>query len=179
MTKDRKRPTTMEELHEMVRLQAEQDRARREGRLSDGCETQNNLNQKNESKNNKGSKINSSARKVRQKRKQETPIDMANPEAGDYSIEALGRRIRIARIRRNVSLETMAFEAGFNRNTISALERGHAGTSLAVCWAVLKVLEQHEALAKIADPDEDGYGKSLEAWWRRYRTKPIVRPYER
>ena len=118
-------------------------------------------------------------KKTPQRKPSPNHLSVENPAVDDYSMEALGRRLRIARIRRNLAIWEIALVTGFNRNTISALEHGHEGTSMAVLWAVLTFFKQQEIMASIADPDKDDYGKCLEEWMRSGRSKPIVKPYTR
>lgn len=74
-----------------------------------------------------------------------------------------GQRVRIARIRRGWSVTDLAGRASINRNTLSALEQGKAGTAIGVCFTVLWALGLERALAGLADPDADLHGKALEA----------------
>jgi transcriptional regulator with XRE-family HTH domain len=78
-------------------------------------------------------------------------------------ITLLGRRIRIARIRRGWSVANLASKAGINRNTLTALELGKPGTAVGVSVTVLWALGLDEALDVVADPDADAHGKALEA----------------
>ena len=75
----------------------------------------------------------------------------------------LGQRIRIARIRRGWSVVDLASKAGINRNTLTALEQGKAGTAIGVCFTVLWALGLDQTLDGVADPDADLHGKALEA----------------
>ena len=79
------------------------------------------------------------------------------------AIAQLGQRIRIARIRRGWSLLELAGKAGINRNTLSALELGKAGTAIGVCFTVLWAFGLETSLYALADPDTDEHGKALEA----------------
>ncbi len=79
------------------------------------------------------------------------------------TIVHLGQRIRIARIRRGWSLLELASKAGINRNTLSALELGKAGTAVGVCFTVLWALGLETSLDALAHPDTDEHGKALEA----------------
>lgn len=78
-------------------------------------------------------------------------------------IAELGRRIRIARIRRGWSVADLADKAGINRNTLTALELGKRSTTIAVCVAVLWALGLDGSLDAAAAPDADVHGKALEA----------------
>ncbi len=79
------------------------------------------------------------------------------------AVAQLGQRIRIARIRRGWSLLELASKAGINRNTLSALELGKAGTAVGVCFTVLWALGLEASLDALANPDTDEHGKALEA----------------
>lgn len=70
--------------------------------------------------------------------------------------EALGERLRLARMRRRMSLTEMAARVDASRDTISRLERGELRTSLAVLARVLGVLGLEEDLDRIAADDELG-----------------------
>lgn len=78
-------------------------------------------------------------------------------------VSQLGQRIRLARLRRGWSVAELANKAGINRNTLTALELGQAGTALGVCFTVLWALGLEQTLHGIADPDADLHGKALEA----------------
>ena len=78
-------------------------------------------------------------------------------------VAQLGQRIRLARIRRGWSVVDLASRAGINRNTLTALELGKAGTAIGVCFTVLWALGLERTLDGIADPDSDLHGKALEA----------------
>jgi transcriptional regulator with XRE-family HTH domain len=78
-------------------------------------------------------------------------------------VSELGRRIRLARLRRGWSVVDLAAKAGVNRNTITALELGKAGTAIGHFVTVLWVLGLEKSLDCVADPDADAHGKVLEA----------------
>lgn len=78
-------------------------------------------------------------------------------------LKLLGQRIRVARVRRSLSIAELADKAGVNRNTLNALELGKPGTTLRVLITVLWVLGLERALDDVADPETDAHGKALEA----------------
>jgi transcriptional regulator with XRE-family HTH domain len=88
---------------------------------------------------------------------------LAMPAQVTERITQLGRRIRIARIRRGWSVANLASKAGINRNTLTALELGRPGTAVGVSVTVLWALGLDAALEVVADPDADAHGKALEA----------------
>jgi transcriptional regulator with XRE-family HTH domain len=73
-------------------------------------------------------------------------------------IARLGERIRIARKRRAVTMEDMAARMFVNRKTLSRLENGEAGISLAVFAAALWVLGLEKDLLEMASPEHDTVG---------------------
>jgi len=78
-------------------------------------------------------------------------------------IEALGERLRLARLRRGLSGAQLAEKAGINRDTLSALEHGRPTVTLGAVATVLWALGLDGTLERAADPDADLHGKALEA----------------
>jgi transcriptional regulator with XRE-family HTH domain len=70
--------------------------------------------------------------------------------------EALGERLRLARMRRRMSLTELAARVGVTRGTLSRLERGDLSTGLGVLASVLSVLGLEEDLDLLARDDELG-----------------------
>ena len=68
-------------------------------------------------------------------------------------IEALGQRLRLARLRRHYSAETVASRAGITRATLYRVEKGDGGVSMATYASVLRVLGLHHDLTQIARDD--------------------------
>jgi transcriptional regulator with XRE-family HTH domain len=87
----------------------------------------------------------------------------------DYSAEVtkrlklLGQRIRVARIRRGLSIVDLAGKAGINRNTLNAMELGKPGAALSGFLTVLWALGLEKTLDPVADPEADLHGKALES----------------
>lgn len=88
-------------------------------------------------------------------------------------ITQLGQRIRLARIRRNLSVVNLAKKAGINRNTLNSLELGKPGTSISAIIATLWALGLDKTLDTVADPDMDTHGKVLEASRRPKRASKL------
>ena len=74
-----------------------------------------------------------------------------------------GQHIRMARIRRGLTIIELADKAGINRNTLNALELGKPGVALGVFITVLWALGLEKTLDAAADPETDMHGKALEA----------------
>lgn len=78
----------------------------------------------------------------------------------------MGRRLRLARLRRNWSAAFLAEKAGVSRTTLAAMEAGKPGTAIGIYLAVLWALGLEKTLDAVADPDTDAHGKALEAMRR-------------
>jgi transcriptional regulator with XRE-family HTH domain len=86
-------------------------------------------------------------------------------------IKELGHRVRLARIRRAMSIAELAVKAGINRNTLNALELGRPGVALGAYVTVLWALGLDKTLDAVAHPDADIHGKTLEASRRPARVR--------
>ncbi len=91
----------------------------------------------------------------------------------------LGQRVRVARIRRGLSIANLANMAGINRNTLASLELGKPGTAIGVCFTVLEALGLEKSLDVVADPDIDHQGKELEASRRPTRASKAKKSEQR
>src|SRR5947208_2010431 len=88
----------------------------------------------------------------------------------------LGRRIRLARLRRGLSVANLSAKASLNRNTLTALEQGKPGVALGAFITVLWALGLERTLESVGHPDFDTHGKALEAAKRPKRTrKPVAK----
>lgn len=91
-------------------------------------------------------------------------------------VDNLGHRVRVARVRRGMSIAELAAKAGLNRNTLNALELGRPGVSLGAFVTVLWALGLDETLEGLANPDADMHGKTLEASRRPKRVRKSRKP---
>jgi transcriptional regulator with XRE-family HTH domain len=66
---------------------------------------------------------------------------------------SLGNRIRLARLRRKHSAETVAQRAGITRKTLSRVERGDGAVALGIYSRVLQALRLDQDLSSIAADD--------------------------
>ena len=87
----------------------------------------------------------------------------------------LGYRVRLARIRRGMSIAEVAAKAGINRNTLNALELGKHGVAMGAYVTVLWALGLDKTLDGIAHPDADTHGKTLEASRRPARVRKSLK----
>lgn len=86
-------------------------------------------------------------------------------------LEALGERIRIARVRRRLSAEDLAKACGIGRRTLYRIESGEPGIALGTFLAVLWKLAILDTMDGVANPDFDEHGKILEAATRPKRVR--------
>ena len=70
--------------------------------------------------------------------------------------EALGERLRLARLRRRMTLHEMAARVDSTRSTLARLERGNVSVGLALLVRILGVLGLEADLDKVAQDDELG-----------------------
>ena len=68
-------------------------------------------------------------------------------------LEGFGANLKLARLRRKYSAETVAQCAGITRRTLSKVERGDAGVALGVYARVMQVLRLEDDLAQLAVDD--------------------------
>lgn len=78
------------------------------------------------------------------------------------AVARLGDHVRIARKRRGIPMAEMAARMFVSRKTLSRLEKGEPGVSLAVFATALWVLGLDRDLATIASPERDRVGIYLE-----------------
>ena len=86
-------------------------------------------------------------------------------------VKELGYRLRLARVRRGMSIAEVAAKAGINRNTLNALELGKPGVAIGAYVTVLWALGLDRTLEAVAHPDADTHGKTLEASRRPARVR--------
>lgn len=79
------------------------------------------------------------------------------PEISE-AIVTIGERVRIARKRRNLTMEEMASRMFVTRKTLARLEKGDPGVSLTVLSSALWVLGLDDDLKNIAIPEQDSVG---------------------
>lgn len=77
-------------------------------------------------------------------------------------LRRLGRNIRIARLRREMTQAELAERVSVSRVLISQVEKGNPKTSIAVYLGALWVLGLLDELTVVADPDKDVEGRTLE-----------------
>lgn len=80
------------------------------------------------------------------------------PHEVSDSLSRIGERIRIARKRRAMTMKDMASRMFVTRKTLSRLEQGDPGVSIAVFASALWVLGLDRDLLEVAVPERDKVG---------------------
>ena len=83
------------------------------------------------------------------------------PSRVEYVLEKLGNDINCARRRRRISKAVMAQRAGITINTLTKVEEGSAGTSMAAWASILFILGLEENLKDLCDLKNDETGMML------------------
>src|ERR1700684_4260066 len=71
-------------------------------------------------------------------------------------LQGFGGNLKLARLRRKYSAETVAQRAGITRRTLSKVEQGDPAVALGVYARVMQVLRLEDDLALLAKDDELG-----------------------
>ncbi len=71
-------------------------------------------------------------------------------------LEQLGDRLKLARLRRKYSAETVAQRAGISRKTLYRVEQGDPAVALGIYARVLQVLRLEQGMAALAADDDLG-----------------------
>ena len=78
------------------------------------------------------------------------------PAAVGQAARELGRRLKLARVRRRLSQRELASRAGVSYVTMRAIEAGNLLTGLGAYLAAIWALGLERELAKLLDPDKIG-----------------------
>jgi transcriptional regulator with XRE-family HTH domain len=96
------------------------------------------------------------------RKRQITYVD-ASPAAIEQAVSQLGANIATARLRRRLRQQDLAEKAGITRATLNAIERGKLGTGIGAYVSVLWALGLHGDVSRLASPDRDAEGLTLES----------------
>jgi transcriptional regulator with XRE-family HTH domain len=75
-------------------------------------------------------------------------------------LRGYGDKLKLARLRRKYSAETVAQRAGISRKTLSRVERGDSAVALGIYARVMQVLRLEDDLTKLAA--DDSLGRKLQ-----------------
>ena len=83
------------------------------------------------------------------------------PYAVDDTIKKLGRNLRTARLRRNMTIAEASERIGAGVRSVRDAEHGKTTTAVAVYFALMWLYDLLPAQYGLADPDSDTEGKRL------------------
>jgi transcriptional regulator with XRE-family HTH domain len=86
---------------------------------------------------------------------------LAPPYPVELALTELGESLRIARLRRNLTVEEVAQKIGAGRRAVSDAERGKPTTSVAIYVALLWAFDLLADMRSLADPSRDQEGLVL------------------
>ena len=77
-------------------------------------------------------------------------------------LQQVGKNIKIARIRRSITIHELANRVHVDERTISRMEKGDPSINFKNLVTVLMVLGLEDSVFDLAHPDHDEIGKALE-----------------
>lgn len=95
----------------------------------------------------------------------------APPYPVEQVMRQLGENLRVARIRRNITIAEAGERIGTGPRAIMDAEKGKAATGMVVYAALLWLYDQIDQLGEVGAPSKDKEGLSLEAIRRRRRAR--------
>jgi transcriptional regulator with XRE-family HTH domain len=99
------------------------------------------------------------------------PLLTAPPYPVDKAIKTLGANLRIARLRRNLTIQDVAGKIGTGPRAVADAEKGKHSTSIAVYVALLWTYGLLGQFADLANPDSDEEGLVLARVGERERAR--------
>lgn len=83
------------------------------------------------------------------------------PYQVEQFIRELGQNLKTARLRRNLSLQSVAEKIGVSRNLVSAAEKGNLTSSISLYIALLWTYDLQNTAKDVANPLKDEVGLQL------------------
>lgn len=96
----------------------------------------------------------------------------APPYAVEQTLARLGADLRIARLRRNLTLADIAEQIGTGKRAVADAEKGKPSTGMAVYAAMLWALDLLDQMDEVARPERDEAGQRLALVHERQRARP-------
>ncbi len=88
---------------------------------------------------------------------------LAPPYDVEQCVKRLGENLRVARIRRQLTIEDVAERIGTGPRAVMDAEKGKPSTGIVVYAALLWLYDQLNQLEGVADPSKDEEGLALAA----------------
>jgi transcriptional regulator with XRE-family HTH domain len=95
----------------------------------------------------------------------------APPYPVEQGLVGLGKNLRTARIRRNLTIEDVAARIGTGPRAVMDAEKGKPSTGIVVYAALVWLFDMLPQLEQLADPSTDKEGLTLEAARARKRVR--------
>lgn len=89
------------------------------------------------------------------------PLLTAPPYPVQQALDRLGKNLRLARLRRNLSTEDVAAKIGTSRRAVRDAEKGKLSTGIAIYLALLWAYDLLGQMEGVADPLKDREGLTL------------------
>lgn len=89
------------------------------------------------------------------------PLLATQPYEVERTLKRLGGNLRVARLRRQLTLREVAGKIGTGVRAVADAERGKPSTGIAVYAALLWAYGLLNELEKVADPQNDSEGSAL------------------
>ena len=100
----------------------------------------------------------------------------APPYPVEQTLKRLGANLRIARLRRNLTIAEMAGKIGTGERAVADAEKGKPSTGIAVYMAMLWALDLLGQMSDVAAPGRDDEGQTLAISRERARARPKAAP---
>lgn len=88
-------------------------------------------------------------------------LSVAPPYAVETTIKQLGAYLRVARLRRGLTIKAIAEKIGTGPRAVSDAEKGKISTGIGIYAAMLWAMGLLEQLHDVAHPTKDGEGQAL------------------
>lgn len=98
-------------------------------------------------------------------------LHLAPPYPVEQTISGLGENLRLARIRRSLTIAEAAQRIGTGPRAVMDAEKGKPSTAIAVYAALLWLYDQLHELEDVGDPNNDSEGRAIENSKRRVRVR--------
>jgi|SRR5271163_2800019 len=93
------------------------------------------------------------------------------PYPVEQTLRQLGENLRVARIRRSMTIAATAERIGTGSRAVMDAEKGKTATGIVVYAALLWLYDQLDQLQEVGVPSKDKEGLSLEAVKKRHRAR--------
>jgi transcriptional regulator with XRE-family HTH domain len=97
----------------------------------------------------------------------------SSPYPVEQTLRRLGQNLRVARVRRNMTIAEAAERIGTGPRAVMDAEKGKASTSIAVYTALLWLFDQLEQLNEVGEPSRDKEGEALALARGRKRARKV------